>query len=153
MVNHISETWSYCNYMLWKSVKKLCTRYNWTWSACLHSWYVTILEIMTARQKVLCQVKRIISGYVCRQPKHFVLWLFTIQCPTSDSWLSVSLCVVPGSWADRSPLHEAASQGRLLALRTLLAQVITTHRECTVDNIAREQGVILEMWGPKGVCV
>lgn len=28
-----------------------------------------------------------------------------------------------GSWADRSPLHEAASQGRLLALRTLLAQV------------------------------
>ncbi|KAM7008717.1 ankyrin repeat and SOCS box protein 5-like [Tautogolabrus adspersus] len=27
-----------------------------------------------------------------------------------------------GSWADRSPLHEAASQGRLLALRTLLAQ-------------------------------
>ncbi|KAF6083714.1 ankyrin repeat and SOCS box containing 5 [Phyllostomus discolor] len=28
-----------------------------------------------------------------------------------------------GSWADRSPLHEAASQGRLLALRTLLSQV------------------------------
>lgn len=27
-----------------------------------------------------------------------------------------------GSWADRSPLHEAASQGRLLALRTLLSQ-------------------------------
>lgn len=33
------------------------------------------------------------------------------------------VCVCPGSWADRSPLHEAASQGRLLALRTLLAQV------------------------------
>lgn len=28
-----------------------------------------------------------------------------------------------GSWADRSPLHEAASQGRLLALKTLLSQV------------------------------
>ncbi|XP_029950176.1 ankyrin repeat and SOCS box protein 5-like [Salarias fasciatus] len=27
-----------------------------------------------------------------------------------------------GSWADRSPLHEAASQGRLLALHTLLTQ-------------------------------
>ncbi|XP_056664446.1 ankyrin repeat and SOCS box protein 11 isoform X4 [Monodelphis domestica] len=26
-------------------------------------------------------------------------------------------------WADRSPLHEAASQGRLLALKTLIAQV------------------------------
>ena len=35
----------------------------------------------------------------------------------------VCVCVSPGSWADRSPLHEAASQGRLLALRTLLAQV------------------------------
>lgn len=28
-----------------------------------------------------------------------------------------------GSWADRSPLHEAASQGRLLSLKTLIAQV------------------------------
>lgn len=28
-----------------------------------------------------------------------------------------------GSWADRSPLHEAASQGRLLALRNLILQV------------------------------
>lgn len=33
------------------------------------------------------------------------------------------MCACPGSWADRSPLHEAASQGRLLALRTLLTQV------------------------------
>lgn len=30
---------------------------------------------------------------------------------------------VPGSWADRSPLHDAASQGRLLALRSLILQV------------------------------
>ncbi|XP_030580397.1 ankyrin repeat and SOCS box protein 5-like isoform X2 [Archocentrus centrarchus] len=36
-----------------------------------------------------------------------------------------------GSWADRSPLHEAASQGRLLALRTLLAQV----NAATIDGI------------------
>lgn len=28
-----------------------------------------------------------------------------------------------GSWADRSPLHDAASQGRLLALRNLILQV------------------------------
>uniref|UniRef100_A0A8B9K775 Ankyrin repeat and SOCS box containing 5a n=1 Tax=Astyanax mexicanus TaxID=7994 RepID=A0A8B9K775_ASTMX len=28
-----------------------------------------------------------------------------------------------GSWADRSPLHDAASQGRLLALKTLITQV------------------------------
>ncbi|XP_043852016.1 ankyrin repeat and SOCS box protein 11 isoform X3 [Dromiciops gliroides] len=30
---------------------------------------------------------------------------------------------VSESWADQSPLHEAASQGRLLALKTLIAQV------------------------------
>ncbi|XP_034045010.1 ankyrin repeat and SOCS box protein 5-like isoform X2 [Thalassophryne amazonica] len=36
-----------------------------------------------------------------------------------------------GSWADRSPLHEAASQGRLLVLRTLLAQVNAT----TIDGV------------------
>ncbi|XP_057186960.1 ankyrin repeat and SOCS box protein 5b isoform X1 [Triplophysa rosa] len=32
-----------------------------------------------------------------------------------------------GSWADRSPLHEAACQGRLLALKTLLSQVYTQY--------------------------
>ncbi|XP_053559827.1 ankyrin repeat and SOCS box protein 5 isoform X4 [Bombina bombina] len=36
-----------------------------------------------------------------------------------------------GSWADRSPLHEAASQGRLLALKTLLSQVNAT----TIDGL------------------
>ncbi|XP_057901595.1 ankyrin repeat and SOCS box protein 11 isoform X2 [Melospiza georgiana] len=30
--------------------------------------------------------------------------------------------IVPGSWADRSPLHDAAFQGRLLSLKTLIAQ-------------------------------
>uniref|UniRef100_A0A8C4KJ73 Ankyrin repeat and SOCS box protein 11 n=1 Tax=Dromaius novaehollandiae TaxID=8790 RepID=A0A8C4KJ73_DRONO len=41
--------------------------------------------------------------------------------------------IVPGSWADRSPLHEAAFQGRLLSLKTLIAQgfnvnLVTTDR-------------------------
>ncbi|XP_053163932.1 ankyrin repeat and SOCS box protein 11 isoform X2 [Hemicordylus capensis] len=36
-----------------------------------------------------------------------------------------------GSWADRSPLHEAAFQGRLLSLKTLIAQV----NAVTVDGI------------------
>ncbi|XP_075608033.1 ankyrin repeat and SOCS box protein 5 isoform X3 [Balearica regulorum gibbericeps] len=36
-----------------------------------------------------------------------------------------------GSWADRSPLHEAASQGRLLSLKTLLSQVNAT----TIDGV------------------
>ncbi|XP_025066632.1 ankyrin repeat and SOCS box protein 11 isoform X3 [Alligator sinensis] len=39
--------------------------------------------------------------------------------------------IVPGSWADRSPLHEAAFQGRLLSLKTLIAQV----NAVTVDGI------------------
>ncbi|XP_035492955.2 ankyrin repeat and SOCS box protein 5 isoform X2 [Scophthalmus maximus] len=52
-----------------------------------------------------------------------------------------------GSWADRSPLHEAASQGRLLALRTLLAQgyyanivtidhVTPLHEACLSGHVA-----------------
>ncbi|XP_034376305.1 ankyrin repeat and SOCS box protein 5 isoform X2 [Arvicanthis niloticus] len=52
-----------------------------------------------------------------------------------------------GSWADRSPLHEAASQGRLLALRTLLSQgynvnavtidhVTPLHEACLGDHVA-----------------
>ncbi|NXB94774.1 ASB11 protein, partial [Vidua chalybeata] len=41
--------------------------------------------------------------------------------------------IVPGSWADRSPLHDAAFQGRLLSLKTLIAQgfnvnLVTTDR-------------------------
>nr|XP_025040285.1 ankyrin repeat and SOCS box protein 11 isoform X3 [Pelodiscus sinensis] len=39
--------------------------------------------------------------------------------------------IAPGSWADRSPLHEAAFQGRLLSLKTLIAQV----NAVTVDGI------------------
>ncbi|XP_077704729.1 ankyrin repeat and SOCS box protein 5 isoform X1 [Canis aureus] len=52
-----------------------------------------------------------------------------------------------GSWADRSPLHEAASQGRLLALRTLLSQgynvnavtidhITPLHEACLGDHVA-----------------
>ncbi|XP_039975353.1 ankyrin repeat and SOCS box protein 5 isoform X2 [Xiphias gladius] len=48
------------------------------------------------------------------------------------------------SWADRSPLHEAASQGRLLALRTLILQVNAStidgvsplFNACTVGSVA-----------------
>ncbi|XP_062376534.1 ankyrin repeat and SOCS box protein 5b isoform X1 [Sardina pilchardus] len=52
-----------------------------------------------------------------------------------------------GSWADRSPLHEAACQGRLLALRTLISQgysaniitidhVTPLHEACLGDHVA-----------------
>ncbi|MEE6460936.1 hypothetical protein FKM82_001142 [Ascaphus truei] len=52
-----------------------------------------------------------------------------------------------GSWADRSPLHEAASQGRLLGLKTLLSQgynvntvtidhVTPLHEACLGDHVA-----------------
>ncbi|XP_071383015.1 ankyrin repeat and SOCS box protein 5b isoform X1 [Centroberyx affinis] len=58
-----------------------------------------------------------------------------------------------GSWADRSPLHEAASQGRLLALRTLLAQgyhanivtidhVTPLHEACLSDHVACVRALI-----------
>ncbi|XP_026159685.1 ankyrin repeat and SOCS box protein 5-like isoform X1 [Mastacembelus armatus] len=58
-----------------------------------------------------------------------------------------------GSWADRSPLHEAASQGRLLALRTLLAQgyhanvltidhVTPLHEACLSGNVACVKALI-----------
>ncbi|XP_007666218.1 ankyrin repeat and SOCS box protein 5 isoform X2 [Ornithorhynchus anatinus] len=39
-----------------------------------------------------------------------------------------------GSWADRSPLHEAASQGRLLALKTLLSQGYNVNT-VTIDHV------------------
>ncbi|XP_061483156.1 ankyrin repeat and SOCS box protein 11 isoform X3 [Rhineura floridana] len=39
--------------------------------------------------------------------------------------------IAPGSWADRSPLHEAAFQGRLLSLKILITQV----NAVTVDGI------------------
>ncbi|XP_077433690.1 ankyrin repeat and SOCS box protein 5 [Vanacampus margaritifer] len=39
-----------------------------------------------------------------------------------------------GSWTDRSPLHDAASQGRLLALRTLIVQGHNVN-SVTMDNV------------------
>ncbi|KAL4618228.1 ankyrin repeat and SOCS box protein 5-like isoform X1 [Arapaima gigas] len=39
------------------------------------------------------------------------------------------------SWADRSPLHDAASQGRLLALKTLIAQGCNVN-VLTIDHVS-----------------
>ncbi|XP_055765864.1 ankyrin repeat and SOCS box protein 5-like isoform X2 [Salvelinus fontinalis] len=58
-----------------------------------------------------------------------------------------------GSWADRSPLHEAACQGRLLALRTLLSQgynaniptidhVTPLHEACLSDHASCAKALI-----------
>ncbi|KAJ8335869.1 hypothetical protein SKAU_G00392110 [Synaphobranchus kaupii] len=58
-----------------------------------------------------------------------------------------------GSWADRSPLHEAAAQGRLLSLRTLLSQgysaniltidhVTPLHEACLGDHVACARALI-----------
>uniref|UniRef100_A0A2K6K6R7 Ankyrin repeat and SOCS box protein 11 n=2 Tax=Rhinopithecus bieti TaxID=61621 RepID=A0A2K6K6R7_RHIBE len=41
--------------------------------------------------------------------------------------LTLSLICVSDCWADRSPLHEAAAQGRLLALKTLIAQGVNVN--------------------------
>ncbi|CAI5652955.1 unnamed protein product [Oreochromis niloticus] len=57
---------------------------------------------------------------------------------------AVILDIDSGSWADRSPLHDAASQGRLLALRTLILQVNAStidgvtalFNACTVGSVA-----------------
>ncbi|XP_005800669.1 ankyrin repeat and SOCS box protein 5 [Xiphophorus maculatus] len=57
------------------------------------------------------------------------------------------------SWADRSPLHDAASQGRLLALRTLILQghnvnvltidhVTPLHEACLADHVACARALI-----------
>ncbi|XP_017272899.1 ankyrin repeat and SOCS box protein 5 isoform X1 [Kryptolebias marmoratus] len=57
------------------------------------------------------------------------------------------------SWADRSPLHDAASQGRLLALRTLILQghsvnvltidhVTPLHEACLGDYVACARALI-----------
>ncbi|XP_026796980.2 ankyrin repeat and SOCS box protein 5b isoform X1 [Pangasianodon hypophthalmus] len=68
--------------------------------------------------------------------------------------LSTSLHTLhAGSWADRSPLHEAASQGRLLALKTLLSQgynanlvtidhVTPLHEACLGDHVACARALI-----------
>ncbi|KAG8592034.1 hypothetical protein GDO81_000381 [Engystomops pustulosus] len=49
----------------------------------------------------------------------------------STSW---GILTNQGSWADRSPLHEAASQGRLLALKTLLSQGYNVNT-LTIDHV------------------
>ncbi|XP_067313542.1 ankyrin repeat and SOCS box protein 5 isoform X2 [Pseudorasbora parva] len=54
-----------------------------------------------------------------------------------DVWnaSAVILDIDSGSWADRSPLHDAASQGRLLALKTLIAQGHSVN-VLTIDHIS-----------------
>uniref|UniRef100_A0A8C6TNX2 Uncharacterized protein n=1 Tax=Neogobius melanostomus TaxID=47308 RepID=A0A8C6TNX2_9GOBI len=63
------------------------------------------------------------------------------------------IIVMTCSWADRSPLHEAASQGRLLALRTLLNQgypvsivtidhVTPLHEACLSGHVACVRALI-----------
>nr|XP_046188491.1 ankyrin repeat and SOCS box protein 5-like isoform X2 [Oncorhynchus gorbuscha] len=58
-----------------------------------------------------------------------------------------------GSWADRSPLHEAACHGRLLALRTLLSQgynaniptidhVTPLHEACLTDHASCAKALV-----------
>ncbi|XP_063811858.1 ankyrin repeat and SOCS box protein 11 isoform X2 [Pseudophryne corroboree] len=44
-----------------------------------------------------------------------------------------------GSWADRSPLHDAAFHGRLLSLKTLIAQTQTPNDECRLPAKKGEQ--------------
>lgn len=58
------------------------------------------------------------------------LHLHAIAFPSSSqdllllrTWINPYDFAVLGSWADRSPLHDAAFQGRLLSLKTLIAQV------------------------------
>uniref|UniRef100_A0AAQ5Z4V0 SOCS box domain-containing protein n=1 Tax=Amphiprion ocellaris TaxID=80972 RepID=A0AAQ5Z4V0_AMPOC len=66
---------------------------------------------------------------------------------------AVILDIDSGSWADRSPLHDAASQGRLLALRTLILQghnvnvltidhVTPLHEACLGDHVACARALI-----------
>uniref|UniRef100_A0A7N9D6U9 Ankyrin repeat and SOCS box containing 5 n=1 Tax=Macaca fascicularis TaxID=9541 RepID=A0A7N9D6U9_MACFA len=83
----------------------------------------------------------------------FSCWFKKKKKSMSRIYLDSGCCEVPwgdgdlGSWADRSPLHEAASQGRLLALRTLLSQgynvnavtldhVTPLHEACLGDHVA-----------------
>lgn len=53
----------------------------------------------------------------------FLALLSAFQKHSYSHGLLNECCYYIGSWADRSPLHEAASQGRLLSLKTLLSQV------------------------------
>ncbi|XP_014731275.1 PREDICTED: ankyrin repeat and SOCS box protein 11 isoform X2 [Sturnus vulgaris] len=56
--------------------------------------------------------------------------------------------IIPGSWADRSPLHDAAFQGRLLSLKTLIAQAcLGGHVACAkvlLENGAQVNAVTID---------
>lgn len=66
---------------------------------------------------------------------------------------AVILDIDSGSWADRSPLHDAAAQGRLLALKTLIVQghnvnvltidhVTPLHEACVGDHAGCARALI-----------
>lgn len=48
--------------------------------------------------------------------------------------MNVAACLIRGFWADRTALHEAASQGRTLQLQELIKSG-TSVNTVTVDNI------------------
>ncbi|XP_023555856.1 ankyrin repeat and SOCS box protein 5 isoform X2 [Octodon degus] len=60
--------------------------------------------------------------------------LVSIEECSSKRKASWGILTSQGSWADRSPLHEAASQGRLLALKTLLSQGYNVNA-VTIDHV------------------
>ncbi|XP_012692534.1 ankyrin repeat and SOCS box protein 5b isoform X2 [Clupea harengus] len=76
--------------------------------------------------------------------------IYDYHPPKKSCW---GILTSQGSWADRSPLHEAACQGRLLALRTLLSQgysasiitidhVTPLHEACLGDHVACARALI-----------
>lgn len=87
------------------------------YQTCSPQWRFWLLAPPTVTSHVrllLCHcLKSIWTGASARRNHH--------KCKMEVSALSSYLTA--GSWADRSPLHDAASQGRLLALRTLILQV------------------------------
>ncbi|XP_034855656.1 ankyrin repeat and SOCS box protein 11 isoform X3 [Mirounga leonina] len=71
---------------------------------------------------------------------------------------------IPDCWADRSPLHEAAAQGRLLALKTLIAQgvnvnlvtinrVSSLHEACLGGHVACAKALLEKGAHVNGVTV
>uniref|UniRef100_A0A3Q3X283 SOCS box domain-containing protein n=1 Tax=Mola mola TaxID=94237 RepID=A0A3Q3X283_MOLML len=76
------------------------------------------------------------NSYWCITPSFCLLFNATaLSLASHVARMCVCVCVCSGSWADRSPLHEAACQGRLLALRTLLEQGYPANR-VTIDHVS-----------------
>uniref|UniRef100_A0A8D3D9L6 Ankyrin repeat and SOCS box containing 5a n=1 Tax=Scophthalmus maximus TaxID=52904 RepID=A0A8D3D9L6_SCOMX len=85
---------------------------------------------------------------------NIMLLLYTVTFQSACILFSTYVYLpVMRSWADRSPLHDAASQGRLLALRTLILQghsvnvltidhVTPLHEACLGDHVACARALI-----------